>query len=1078
MTRLLPAVACLVLCARLAAAAPSLHLIPTPSQVTLGQERFTFTPATRLCLGRPQDAQDLFAAGQLVEEVHASFGFRPSISSPVRDGKSHVLIVRLGRDDDAEAALERLNLRMPDKLNGPYARDRLDQGYVLSVEPGGVLLAARSARGAYYGVQTLRQLVRANASEKSIPACRIVDYPGLAYRCWQLDVSRGPIPTLDFLKRTVRELSAMKLNAMTMYTEHVFKNPKHPKIAPSDGITADEARELCAYAKRYHVEVLGNHQAFGHYAKTLRLPEYAHLGENGSVLSPAREGTYALLKDIFDVIAPAFDSPLFVINCDETYGLGEGPAKDMAKTMGIGGLYAYHINRLADLLKPHRKTPLMWGDIALHHRDIVPRLPKDLIVLSWAYDARPLWDAQIVPFTELGFRFWVCPGVSSWVWIWPDHRTAVTNISNYVRDGVRHGAMGMLNTTWGDDGEQLFGYTWFPQIWAGEVAWRPALPAVAASSPDTAATKPDADWLKQAEAERESRLEAFNQAFPRLFLGIDDDAVSRFVWTIEDVRKSPLLGGLRDQAYWQDPLALPRLSAGRIETLAQEAIDKLNAVSLSTIAPRFNADYVRHTVLARERILTVLQRQILLARMRQGYAKAADRPAEAAKVLRETADKLAGLGASVQHTHELYRELWAKENRSDWLKTVSARYESLHARIEAARKQLTDGAAMLEKKEVWPDAVKLGLVAPPPPGRAVAPAALPPDKKLSAIAWHVSNATWRQAIVWDAGKRDRQDVPLEVVLAAPAKLPPGARFALTELKADGSQESLPAQIDRLAGGKLGLAAIAPGLTRAGQRRTFFLYAGPVDATDPFSARSEQAVRATPDGQGGFWIENAFYRARLMREGAHLYEFHLKALKGRDVTIPGRSAHHGFSDLGRSERAAKFELTLEADGPLLVRARCVSPDGVEKRMTFWANRSWFEVALDRPVGYYWDFDDDALMSAGSATPGRATFSDGHQADVGKAGELSLARPGTTWGFKRREDGLTLALITPGAGCTHRVGPGGGMGGVGVEGGGEAQHFVTLCDVIGDDPAGRCRSLDATLDLRSPPKVFAPPAEEKP
>ena len=60
-----------------------------------------------------------------------------------------------------------------------------------------------------------------------------------------------------------------KSNAFTMYTEHVFKLKKHPTIAPKDGITAEEVKELCAYAKRYHVEVIGNFQSFGEFSDGL-----------------------------------------------------------------------------------------------------------------------------------------------------------------------------------------------------------------------------------------------------------------------------------------------------------------------------------------------------------------------------------------------------------------------------------------------------------------------------------------------------------------------------------------------------------------------------------------------------------------------------------------------------------------------------------------------------------------------------------------------------------------------------------------------------------------------------------------
>src|SRR5881227_281993 len=95
--------------------------------------------------------------------------------------------------------------------------------------------------GVFYARQTVKQLIRGNSdSNHSIPCCEITDWPALKYRVWQDDISRGPIPTMQFLKREVRTLSELKYNAMTLYTEHVFKLKKHPDIAPDDGITAEQ----------------------------------------------------------------------------------------------------------------------------------------------------------------------------------------------------------------------------------------------------------------------------------------------------------------------------------------------------------------------------------------------------------------------------------------------------------------------------------------------------------------------------------------------------------------------------------------------------------------------------------------------------------------------------------------------------------------------------------------------------------------------------------------------------------------------------------------------------------------------
>jgi hypothetical protein len=57
----------------------------------------------------------------------------------------------------------------------------------------------------------------------------------------------------------------------------------------------------------------------------------------------------------------------------------------------------------------------------------------------------------------------------------------------------------------------------------------------------------------------------------------------------------------------------------------------------------------------------------------------------------------------------------------------------------------------------------------------------------------------------------------------------------------------------------------------------------------------------------------------------------------------------------------------------------------------------------------------------------------------------------WCCKTRADGLTLGLITPVEPTRMKVGPGGGWGGVGIEGSNPAQYFVVYCDVDPHGPA---------------------------
>jgi hexosaminidase len=66
----------------------------------------------------------------------------------------------------------------------------------------------------------------------------------------------------------------------------------------------------------------------------------------------------------------------------------------------------------------------------------------------------------------------VAPGVSCWRNVYPDLNTAKINIFNFVRDGYKHKASGVLNTTWDDDGFNLFQNNWHGLAWGAEVSWK------------------------------------------------------------------------------------------------------------------------------------------------------------------------------------------------------------------------------------------------------------------------------------------------------------------------------------------------------------------------------------------------------------------------------------------------------------------------------------------------------------------------------------------------------------------------------------------------------------------------------
>jgi len=434
------------LCAN--AQSPNLQVIPQPKQLSVTQDAFHFNRETRVVLADPRSEDDRFAAQDFIDDMKATAGATLSIGKG--RSRSEILIGRIDLQSVAQA-LKRMGVESPPTLN--------DEGYVLVANANGVLIAGKTSTATFYGLQTLKQLVRGEGANAVIPGVKIVDWPTMRWRAVSDDISRGPVPTIDYIKRQIRTEAFFKLNMHSFYMEHTFASETHPLIGPEGGsLTRAEIRELVVYARQYHVELVPEQQTFGHLHKALRLEKYAELAETpyGDVLSPQQPGSYKLIADWYRELNELFPGQFFHIGEDETFELGEGQSKTEAQTKGVGAVYFEHLNRVRDVLKPYNRRLMFWGDIALHHPDLIGNVPKDMIVMNWQYGARDDFWSSIKPFQDAGLEQFVCPGAQNWNQIFPNLDAATKNIGNFVRDGQNAGAIGMMNTTWDYDGESLF----------------------------------------------------------------------------------------------------------------------------------------------------------------------------------------------------------------------------------------------------------------------------------------------------------------------------------------------------------------------------------------------------------------------------------------------------------------------------------------------------------------------------------------------------------------------------------------------------------------------------------------------
>ena len=347
-----------------------------------------------------------------------------------------------------------VRIRRDPRVTGPEA-------YRLTVTAAGIEIAASAGAGAYYGVQTVRELT---ASEgRQLGACVIDDEPDFARRGVYLDCSRGKVPKAETLKALVERLAHWKLNELQLYIENVFTWRRHPAIGRGySPFTPEDLLAVQDHGRKHHVRLVGSLSSFGHFEKILRLPAYRHLGEmygiagqrGSSMLCPVDPGSIRLVAELYEEFMTLFEAEDFNVCCDETWELGKGRSRRRVARLGAGRVYLEFLKKIHRLCATHGKRMNAWADIVLEHPEVLADLPKDVVMLNWDYHPRGDRIPRTQEIIDAGLAAMVCPGTNSWGSHGGRLRMGMENIARFAKEGMARGAEGLLNTDWGDGGHR------------------------------------------------------------------------------------------------------------------------------------------------------------------------------------------------------------------------------------------------------------------------------------------------------------------------------------------------------------------------------------------------------------------------------------------------------------------------------------------------------------------------------------------------------------------------------------------------------------------------------------------------
>lgn len=298
-----------------------------------------------------------------------------------------------------------------------------EEGYNLRVSVDGIVLRANTAKGVFWGVQSIRQLLPVGKTDTvTIEGVNILDKPRFPWRGMHLDVGRHFMP-VEFVKRYIDLLAYHKLNTFHWHlTEdqgwriEIKKYPKLTEVAAwrtqEDGsryggfYTQDEIREVVAYAASRHITVVPEIEMPGHTKAVLAAyPELSCTG--GPFEVPAKWGifedvfcagndqTFKFLEDVLEEVMPLFPGEFFHVGGDEC---PKARWKECAKCQqrikdeGLASedeLQSWFIKRMARFLASHEKRLVGWDEI------LEGGLAPSATVMSWRGNKGGIKAAQM-----------------------------------------------------------------------------------------------------------------------------------------------------------------------------------------------------------------------------------------------------------------------------------------------------------------------------------------------------------------------------------------------------------------------------------------------------------------------------------------------------------------------------------------------------------------------------------------------------------------------------------------------------------------------------------------------------------
>ena len=417
----------------------TIPVFPIPSEIRIRGGEFIIDKNTFILVPVKTSPNDDFLAGLLFNELADRYKLPARIirgSSIPEESKSILM------GDLANPLIKRYCI-----MNGLSAglRELGEEGYIISVDEKMLVVAANNSKGALYGLETLRQLIRGDGDSLFVPRMVVRDSPRYPFRGIKLYLpGRENIP---FFKRFIKDFVALykfnkiilELNANMRLERHPelnigtieferhlnfsrldrppgvhqeFQNSSHQDNADGEILEKEEVADLVDYIRRFNIEIIPELPSLTHSYYLL----FGHkdLAENlnqpyPDTYCPLKPEIYKIYFDVLDEYIDVIHPGIIHVGHDEWRM--EKDICELCRGKDYGQLYADDLIKIHDYLTKKGIKTAIWGDHLLEsvtekdHQDwktrtgyeykipgalrpeqVIKLIPKDIIIFNWFWD--------------------------------------------------------------------------------------------------------------------------------------------------------------------------------------------------------------------------------------------------------------------------------------------------------------------------------------------------------------------------------------------------------------------------------------------------------------------------------------------------------------------------------------------------------------------------------------------------------------------------------------------------------------------------------------------------------------------